>query len=91
MAVSVAFVRRALLCLTGVIALAACGDDRVQSPAATNAPAVTSVTSVTSAASTATTLVPASLAFSAPLVGGGSLDFSQYAGTPVLIWFWAPT
>jgi hypothetical protein len=31
------------------------------------------------------------LAFPAPLVGGGTLDFADYAGTPLLLWFWAPT
>jgi hypothetical protein len=35
--------------------------------------------------------VPEALQFAAPLVGGGSLDFSQYAGTTVALWFWAPT
>jgi hypothetical protein len=65
--------------------LAACGDDRAESPAAASSPIVTAASSV------ATGAVPDSLAFSAPLVGGGTLDFSQYAGKPVLLWFWAPT
>ena len=26
----------------------------------------------------------------ATLVGGGEFDLSQYAGRPVLLWFWAP-
>lgn len=34
---------------------------------------------------------PDALQFTAPLVGGGSLDFTQYAGTTVALWFWAPT
>ncbi len=87
MAVSVRFVRRLLLCAMGVIALAACGDDSVQSPAA-NAPVATSAASVAPAAANA---VPDSLAFTAPRVGGGTIDLAQYAGTPVLLWFWAPT
>ncbi len=66
------------------MALAACGDDSVQSPAA-NAPLATS------AASVAANAVPDSLAFTAPRVGGGTIDLAQYAGTPVLLWFWAPT
>lgn len=37
------------------------------------------------------TEVPEALQFATPLVGGGSLDFSQYAGTTVALWFWAPT
>jgi hypothetical protein len=32
-----------------------------------------------------------SLAFSAPQVGGGTIDMAAYAGQPVLLWFWAPT
>jgi hypothetical protein len=34
---------------------------------------------------------PAALQFSAPLVGGGTIDFSQFAGQAVALWFWAPT
>ena len=80
------FVRRLLLCAIGVLALSACGDDQLQSPAA-NAPAATSAASVAST----TPSVPDSLAFTAPRVGGGTIDLAQYAGTPVLLWFWAPT
>ena len=32
----------------------------------------------------------AALAFSAPTVGGGTLDLSAYAGKNVAFWFWAP-
>jgi hypothetical protein len=71
-----------LLCALGVLALSACGDNTVQSPAA-NAPVATSAA--------ATSAVPDTLAFTAPRVGGGTLDMSQFAGTPVLLWFWAPT
>ena len=35
-------------------------------------------------------VVPASLQFSAPLVGGGTFDGASVAGTPVVFWFWAP-
>ena len=87
MAVSVSFVRRLLVCVIGVVALSACGDDSVQSPAAA-APAATAA-----AASAPAATAPSSdtLAFTAPLVGGGTIDLAQYAGTPVLLWFWAPT
>lgn len=34
---------------------------------------------------------PAALQFSAPAVGGGAIDFTQFAGKPVVLWFWAPT
>ncbi|MEP7115712.1 MAG: hypothetical protein ABI862_20775 [Ilumatobacteraceae bacterium] len=73
--------RLVLLCAIGVAALSACGDNSVQQPAA-------SVPVVTAGSASA---VPASLAFSAPRVGGGTLDMAQYAGKPVLLWFWAPT
>ena len=35
-------------------------------------------------------VVPASLQFSAPLVGGGTFDGASVAGAPVVFWFWAP-
>lgn len=31
------------------------------------------------------------LAFEAPLVGGGNLDFRTLTDTTVALWFWAPT
>lgn len=34
--------------------------------------------------------VPQILDFSAPLVGGGTLEGSDLAGAPVAFWFWAP-
>ena len=34
---------------------------------------------------------PASLQFTAPLVGGGDIDAATLAGKPTLFWFWAPT
>jgi hypothetical protein len=74
-----------LLCVIGVLALAACGDDRAQSPSATvNDAAVTTPSAATGA-------VPQSLALSVPRVGGGTIDLADYAGKPVLLWFWAPT
>lgn len=34
---------------------------------------------------------PAALQFTAPAVGGGEIDFTEYAGRSVVLWFWAPT
>lgn len=34
---------------------------------------------------------PEALQFAAPLVGGGTIDFTQFAGKTVALWFWAPT
>jgi hypothetical protein len=79
-------VRRLLACLIGVAALAACGNPNAQQPVL--APPVAS-TATTIAPSTAA--VPQSLAFSAPRVGGGTINLADYAGKPVLLWFWAPT
>jgi hypothetical protein len=89
MAVSVLNVRRLLLCLTGALVLLSCGDNTVQDDASGAVAAQPAATSP--AATAAATAVPDTLAFSAPLVGGGTLDFADYAGTPLLLWFWAPT
>ena len=35
--------------------------------------------------------VPDSLAFTAPRVGDGTINMADFAGKPVLLWFWAPT
>jgi len=36
-------------------------------------------------------VVPEALAFTAPLVGGGTFDGAAVAGKPTVFWFWAPT
>ena len=36
-------------------------------------------------------VVPEVLAFTAPLVGGGTFDGATTAGKPTVFWFWAPT
>jgi len=74
-----------LLCAIGVVSLAACGNPDVQPAEPLAAPAATSAPTPSSPA------VPQSLAFSAPQVGGGTIDMAAYAGQPVLLWFWAPT
>ena len=70
----------------GVLALGACGDPAGQAPAA-QAPAV--ATDIAEGGSA--TAVPESLAFTAARVGGGTVNLGDYAGRPVLLWFWAPT
>lgn len=37
-----------------------------------------------------TVAIPESLRFTARGVGGGTIDMAQYAGRPVVLWFWAP-
>jgi hypothetical protein len=75
--------------------VAACGaDPSATVPVATPGPIVsTTVAAVgsTSAAPTSTVAAPSSLQFSADLVGGGKVDFRDYAGTTLALWFWAPT
>lgn len=34
--------------------------------------------------------VPRELRFTAPALGGGTIDGSDYAGSDLVIWFWAP-
>jgi len=82
-------VRRLLLCAIGVVALAACGNPDVQPAEPLAAPSATAAAS--SAATPTLPAVPQSLAFSAPRVGGGTIDMAAYAGKPVILWFWAPT
>ncbi len=83
MATSLIFMRRLLLCLVGAAALSACGDNSTTPPAA--APPTAAATAPGPAA------VPDSLAFAASRVGGGTVNLADYAGKPVLLWFWAPT
>jgi hypothetical protein len=54
-------------------------------PKSPTAPSAGASTAVVAAAT------PEALAFKAPLVGGGELNLADYAGKPVLLWFWAPT
>ncbi|MGB8862346.1 MAG: hypothetical protein WCC60_24030 [Ilumatobacteraceae bacterium] len=99
--------RRQLLALALLaMPLAACGGHSDASPATTAAAAQTGATAQpnssaaadgSDAATTAPTTAlpdpgaPPALQFAAPLVGGGSIDFTQYAGRTLVLWFWAPT
>jgi hypothetical protein len=70
--------------MAGALLLSAsCSDAASDDDAPSSASAPTISTTATSAA-------PAALAFSAPTVGGGTLDLSTYAGKTVALWFWAP-
>jgi hypothetical protein len=68
-------------------------------PAATTAAPATTAANPVGSASIATSTAPrpapagitAVLAFTAPVLGGGSLDGASLAGKPVAFWFWAPT
>jgi hypothetical protein len=78
-------VRLLLACVLGATTLAACGNPSSQEPA--TAPSVAATASVAQSAAA----VPQALALSAPRVGGGTINLADYAGKPVLLWFWAPT
>lgn len=73
----------------GIVALAACGDP--SSEIASDAEPSGSSPTAATAQAPARGAVPDSLAFSAPQVGGGTINMADYAGKPVLLWFWAPT
>lgn len=84
---------RRILPLCAVTFLVACGGGA--EPAA-NPVEPTPVTAGAASASDSGTAdapsdgVPAALQFTAPLVGGGEIELGEYAGRPVLLWFWAP-
>jgi ABC-type glycerol-3-phosphate transport system substrate-binding protein len=69
--------RPALLLLAIAGLFAACGQARSNS---SPAPATTGAANLTDA-----------LDFTAPLVGGGTLEGASLRGRAVLLWFWAPT
>lgn len=89
MAVMVQLMRRLVYAISvmTLVSLAACGDSSTQQPTA--AAPQESVAPAT--AGPTTSVVPAALAFTATQVGGGTINMGKYAGTPVLLWFWAPT
>jgi thiol-disulfide isomerase/thioredoxin len=73
----------AVACL--LAAVAACADDLP--PASTPSGQPTASAAVPSASGSVA--VPATLAFSAPMVGGGQFDGASLAGKPAVLWFWA--
>lgn len=65
--------------------------DPTSTEVATVAPGTASTAPGESAPSSGRTVAaPEALRFTAPLVGGGTIDAAAYAGQPVLFWFWAP-
>lgn len=94
------FGRRAIAAtvLAGTM-FAACGgtsDDSSAEPTPEPAAAEPATSAAPTAApadvpsSDAPVAVPAALDITAPLLGGGEIELGQYAGRPVLLWFWAP-
>ena len=67
------------------------GAPAADAPTATTvAPPATAAAGDSTDAAEAPVAVPAALNFTAPLVGGGEIEMGQFAGRPVLLWFWAP-
>ena len=74
----------------GSLLIAACsGGSTDDGTASTPEPATD--TPATEPAADDVVTAPASLQFTAPLVGGGAIDAATLAGKPTLFWFWAPT
>jgi hypothetical protein len=69
-----------LLCAALTVALTACAAPAPGPPAGT--------TSATTSATTAAAAGP--LQFAGATVDGGRFDAATLAGTPVVLWFWAP-
>ncbi len=65
--------------LVGLLTACASADSRAADPTSAGATVVADASA------------PSALQFSAPAVGGGAIDFTQFAGKPVVLWFWAPT
>lgn len=86
--------RMMLVATAAALLLSACGaDTRTGASAAPDSTATgATATGATAPSGTVTDdAVPEALRFSAPAVGGGTLDMSTYAGRTVAFWFWAPT
>lgn len=69
---------------------AATGDAIADEPVESTTPPTATAPAATTGATEGGAPVPAALDFSAPLVGGGEIEMGEYAGRPVLLWFWAP-
>ncbi|MFM7684550.1 MAG: hypothetical protein ACKPDI_01335 [Actinomycetota bacterium] len=76
--------------------LGACGPDPATGSVAVPATQPPAVASTATGATTltteggGTTNAPEALQFTAPLVGGGTLDATTLADKPTVFWFWAP-
>ena len=70
---------------------ASAGTDAPIATVAAGTDASSTVASPTGATEAPIAEAPEALQFAAPLAGGGTLAFTQYAGTTLALWFWAPT
>ena len=77
----------AFACVAGLAGVA-CGGASEGDGAVAPTPAVENSGAVESVSGA---VVPASLQFTAPLVGGGEIVGDELAGKPTAFWFWSPT
>lgn len=83
--------RRALPLFAATLLVACSGGDEPGTASTSGAPASAAVaTDAPVDGSNGTSGIPAALQLSAPLVGGGEIELGEFAGRPVLLWFWAP-
>lgn len=77
--------RPSLASLAIIGLLVGCGNDATAEPN-TDPPA----SAAAAGAIESIAAVPTALDFTAPLVDGTELDVRQFAGEPVVFWFWSP-
>jgi hypothetical protein len=78
---------RVVLALAVVASLAACSDaDQRGNDAGATVPGTTT----SRAAQAPTDAFPEILNFSAPRLGGGTIEGADYRGQDLALWFWAP-
>jgi hypothetical protein len=78
---------RVVLALAVVASLVACSDaDQRRNDAGATVPGTTASLS----AQAPTDALPAVLDFSAPRLGGGTIEGADYQGQDLALWFWAP-
>jgi thiol-disulfide isomerase/thioredoxin len=92
--------RVSALCVALALALTACGGEQpttgttpqttASQPSASGAAPSPTMTEGTSSPDVPAGTVPEVLDFTAQTVDGGTFDGSTLAGTPVVVWFWAP-
>jgi thiol-disulfide isomerase/thioredoxin len=92
--------RVSALCVASALALTACGGEQpttgtapqttASQPSASGAAPSPTMTEGTSSPDVPAGTVPEVLDFTAQTVDGGTFDGSTLAGTPAIVWFWAP-
>jgi hypothetical protein len=83
--------RRSVLAAAALVLVAASCTGDTPAPSRTEPPATTPSGRGASAPPTAGSPAPAEvLGFTAPRLGGGTIEGTEFAGRDVAFWFWAP-